>query len=130
MASALCLLSSVLRKISAEPLILKTVPAASLSTSSALEMPSCRKYRKPHPVPEKVGVNPYKGQALQEWWEWDGKGPYKYRHHHYPNNITLRDVQRRRIFKRHHAERERLNSIIQSDLLPKELRDSAFREKH
>ena len=103
---------------------------APLSTTPLMEMPSCKKYKRPHPVPEKVGVNPYKGQALQEWWDWDGKGPYKYRHHHYPNNITLRDVQRRRIFKRHHAERERLNSIIQSDLLPKELRDSAFREKH
>ena len=89
-----CLLSSVLRKVStAEPVIMKAVPAASLSTSSPLEMPSCRKYRKPHPVPEKVGVNPYKGQAMQEWWDWDGKGPYKYRHHHYPNNITCRDVQ-------------------------------------
>ena len=70
---------------------------------------SCRKYRKPHPVPEKVGINRYKHKALQvrdtisgviilypalqEWWDWDGFGPYKYRHHHYPNNITCRDVQ-------------------------------------
>jgi hypothetical protein len=48
---------------------------------------------------------------MQEWWDWDGFGPYKYRHHHYPNNITLRDVQRRRIFKRLHGERERINLI-------------------
>ncbi len=26
---------------------------------------------------------------MQEWWDWDGFGPYKYRHHHYPNNILL-----------------------------------------
>jgi hypothetical protein len=48
---------------------------------------------------------------VQEWWDWDGLGPYKYRHHHYPNNITLRDVQRRRIFKRLHGERTRINLI-------------------
>jgi hypothetical protein len=26
--------------------------------------------------------------VMQEWWDWDGFGPYKYWHHHYPNNIT------------------------------------------
>ncbi len=26
---------------------------------------------------------------MQEWWDWDGFGPYKYRHHHYPNNIPI-----------------------------------------
>merc|ERR1712179_429855 len=98
---------------------------APLSTTCMLEMPSCKKWRKPHPVPEKVGVNPYKGQALQEWWEGDGKGPYKYRHHHYPNNITLRDVQRRRIFKQHHRERELHRAIYLNDLLPKELQEKA-----
>ena len=103
---------------------------APLSTTSSMQMPSCRKYRKPHPVPEKVGINPYKYQALQEWWDWDGKGPYKYRHHHYPNNITCRDVQRRRIFKKFHGEREKLNAIIRNDLLPKELQENAWREKH
>ena len=49
--------------------------------------------------------------GVQEWWDWDGLGPYKYRHHHYPNNITLRDVQRRRIFKKLHGERSRLGLI-------------------
>ena len=125
------ILSSVLSKVIPAPtVILKTVPAVSLTTSAVVEMPSCRKYRKPHPVPEKVGVNPYKGQALQEWWDWDGKGPYKYRHHHYPNNITCRDVQRRRIFKKFHSEREKLNFVVRSDLLPMELREKAWREKH
>ena len=103
---------------------------APLSTTSMMQMPSHKKWRKPHPVPEKVGINPYKGQAMQEWWEWDGKGPYKYRHHHYPNNITCRDVQRRRIFKKFHSEREKLNAIIRNDLLPKELQENAWREKH
>ena len=41
-----------------------------------------------------------------------------------------RDVQRRRIFKRFHGEREKLNAVIKSDLLPRELKESAFREKH
>ena len=126
------LFSSLRGKVAPAPAVfLKTVvPAVSLSTSAVLEMPSCRKYRKPHPVPEKVGVNPYKGQALQDWWDWDGKGPYKYRHHHYPNNITCRDVQRRRIFKKFHSEREKLNFIQRSELLPMELREKAWREKH
>ena len=105
-------------------------PTSALSTSSCLEMPSCRKYRKPHPVPEKVGINRFKHKAFQEWWDWDGFGPYKYRHHHYPNNITCRDVQRRRIFKRHHEERNNLNHIVRSDILPRELREKAWKEKH
>ena len=101
-----------------------------LSTTSMVQMPSCKKWRKPHPVPEKVGINPYKGKAFQEWWDWDGMGPYKYRHHHYPNNITCRDVQKRRIFKKFHSEREKLNAIIKNDLLPKELQENAWKEKH
>jgi hypothetical protein len=27
--------------------------------------------------------------VVQEWWDWGGFGPYKYRHHHHPNNILL-----------------------------------------
>merc|ERR1711997_343948 len=42
--------------------------------------------------------------------------------------ITLRDVQRRRIFKQHHRERELTRSIYLNDLLPKELQEKA-REK-
>merc|ERR1712098_983223 len=130
------ILSSLVNKISLPRLLTKVSPVKleiltePLSTSACLEMPSCRKYRKPHPVPEKVGINRFKGKAYQEWWEWDGFGPYKYRHHHYPNNITCRDVQRRRIFKKHHAERKNLNWVMRSDLLPRELREKAWREKH
>ena len=102
---------------------------SSLSTTPALER-SRRVWRKPHPVPEKVGINPYKHKSPQEWWDWDGFGPYKYRHHHYPNNITCRDVQRRRIFKQTHEERRMLNSVMRSEILPRELREKAWREKH
>ena len=119
--------SHMLGAVSLSPLVSLVSP---LSTTAMMQMPSMRKWRKPHPVPEKVGVNPYKGKPVQEWWEWDGKGPYKYRHHHYPNNITCRDVQRRRIFKKFHADRENLNAIINNDLLPKELQENAWKEKH
>lgn len=70
------------------------------------------------------------GQAAQEWWDWNGFGPYKYRHHNYPNNLTLRDVQKRRIFKLFAEERLRVNSIFKNEILPKELRDVAYEEIH
>ena len=122
--------ASISKTLTVVPVSLNTTTSASLGTSACLEMPSCRKYRKPHPVPEKVGINRFNHKALQEWWDWDGFGPYKYRHHHYPNNITCRDVQRRRIFKKFHAERNNLNHVMRSDLLPRELREKAWREKH
>jgi hypothetical protein len=61
----------------------------------------------------------FNGQPLQEWWDWNGFGPYKYRHHKYPNNLTLRDVQKRRIFKQFAEERLRVNSIFKNEILPK-----------
>jgi len=76
--------------------------------------------------------NPWKGQLrfdkkpLQEWWEWDGLGPYKYRHHNYADNRVLKDVQRRRIFKRDHYERSKLQDVFYNDVLPKEVRDKAM----
>merc|ERR1711974_205107 len=87
------------------------------SWSHGLDGPSAR-----------AGVVMHQGKPLQEWWDWDGFGPYKYRHHHYPRNITLRDVQRRRIFKQHHRERGLVRSVYMNDLLPKELQEKA-REK-
>ena len=76
--------------------------------------------------------NPWKGQLrfdkkpLQEWWEWDELGPYKYRHHNYADNRVLKDVQRRRIFKRDHYERSKLQDVFYNDVLPKEVRDKAM----
>ena len=64
--------------------------------------------------PEKLNSKP-----VQEWWDWDGFGKYKFRHHKYPNNPTLRDVQRRRIFKIFAEERLRVNSIFRNEILPK-----------
>jgi len=107
--------------------------SALFSTSPALD----RSRKKGHPrvgamdsdgPSARAGVVMHAGKPLQEWWDWDGFGPYKYRHHHYPRNITLRDVQRRRIFKQHHRERELTRSIYLNDLLPKELQEKA-REK-
>ncbi|XP_023341496.1 28S ribosomal protein S14, mitochondrial [Eurytemora carolleeae] len=83
---------------------------------------------KPKPTRPWTGTNHYNHKALQEWWDWDGCGPYKYRHHHYPNNITLRDVQRRRIFKRLHFERASRENIIDNDILPAEIQDIAGQE--
>jgi len=73
-----------------------------------------------------TGVDLHYKKPFQEWWDWDGKGPYKYRHHHYPNNITCRDVQRRRIFKRMHFERSKLGDIRKNDILPSEVQQMAW----
>ena len=56
--------------------------------------------------------------SIQEWDEWDGFGGYKYKHHYMPNNITQRDVQRRRILKNHAEQRLRVNCIRKADILP------------
>jgi hypothetical protein len=61
----------------------------------------------------------YHGKAIQNWWDWDGFGPYKSRPHDYPNNVTLRDFQRRRIFKKFAEDRLRINSIFKNEILPK-----------
>ena len=86
--AALSLVSSLLSRQTSLPSLSSCL---AFSSTAALER-SCKSKRTPHPVPEKVGVNPYMGKKLQEWWDWDGLGPYKYRHHHYPNNITCRWV--------------------------------------
>lgn len=120
------MLSSLFQRLVVRSSI-ESIQKLPLSTSVTDLMPSCRKYKNRKPGPNH-GTNPHLGKAGQEWWDWDGMGPYKYRHHHYPNNITLRDVQRRRIFKRTHCERERLNAIRKNDLLPKELQENAWHE--
>lgn len=67
----------------------------------------------------------FKGKPIQEWWDWDGFGPYKARSHKYPTNWTLRDVQRRRILQQHAEERNRITSIFRNDILPQELKEAA-----
>ena len=52
----------------------------------------------------------------------------QYRHHHFPNNITLRDVQRRRIFKKGHRERSLITLLNKNDILPPELKRLAWEE--
>lgn len=64
-------------------------------------------------------LSPSQDKEIQGWYEWDGFGPYKYRAHRYPNNFTLRDVQRRRIFQKHAKERMLINTIRKNDILPK-----------
>ena len=56
--------------------------------------------------------------SIQEWDEWDGFGSYKYKPHYMPNNITQKDVQRRRILKNHAEQRLRVNCIRKADILP------------
>ena len=65
---------------------------------------------------------------MQEWWDWDGIGKYKSRYHYYPFNLMLRDVQKRRAFAKHNEERIKINALWKNDILPKELREHAFRE--
>ena len=60
----------------------------------------------------------FQGKKSQDWWEWDGFGPYKPRYHKYPTNWTLRDVQRRRILQQHAEERNRMTNIFRNDILP------------
>ena len=57
-------------------------------------------------------------------------GPYKYRTHYMPNNITQRDVQRRRKLKQHVEERLRVNCIRKADVLPSEIRKIDNAEIH
>jgi len=105
---------------------------SNLLTNSIETLSAVSQVRHAHTKTYKQDRNPYRGQlrfngkAVQEWWDWDGLGPYKYRHHYYPNNITQRDVQKRRIFKKRHYERSKLQDVVYNDVLPKEIRDKAF----
>lgn len=65
---------------------------------------------------------------MQDWYKWDGFGPYKVRSHCFPNNFTLRDHQRRRIFAQHAEKRNLVNCIRKADLLPREIRKIADEE--
>lgn len=91
--------------------------------------PFSYKTRKAPPKAYPVKKEDNLAKPIQEWWDWDGIGRYKYRSHDYPNNMTLRDVQRRRIFARHAQDRLRLNCIIRNDILPVELRQLADKQK-
>ena len=64
----------------------------------------------------------------QSWWDWDGIGRYEFRNHGYPTNLMLRDVQKRRMFAKHNEERIKINAIWKNTILPKELRDFAYRQ--
>merc|ERR1712179_317636 len=67
---------------------------------------------------------------MGDWWDWNGFGPYKKRPHEYPNGMTLKDLQRRRIFKEFAEERLRINCIRKADILPQEIRTLANKEIH
>ncbi len=41
------------------------------------------------PLPRQYPVVSNLNLVVQEWWTLDGFGPYKYRHHHCPNNIPI-----------------------------------------
>ena len=73
----------------------------------------------------KLNSGSFQDKPIQDWWDYDGFGKYKSRYHEYPTNMMLRDVQRRRIFKQFHEERNRLNCVFRNDILPKELQELA-----
>ncbi len=58
-------------------------------------------------------------KPIQKWEDYDGFGAYQYRHHKFPNNKTLNDLQKRRVFKVHAEERLRINAVRKADILPK-----------
>jgi len=78
----------------------------------------------------RVDPETYKGKPVQEWQDWDGFGPYKYRHHCLPSNHSARDWQRRRIFEQHAEQRLRINAVRKADILPAEIRRLADQEIH
>ena len=86
--------------------------------------------RKRAPGLPSFGQLAFKDKKIQEWDDWDGFGCYKYKHHYMPNNITQKDVQRRRILKEHAEERLRVNCIRKADVLPSEIRKLADAEIH
>ena len=86
-------------------------------------------YRKPLGLPN-FGQFAFQDKKIQSWDNWDGFGCYKYKPHYMPNNITQRDVQRRRILKQHAEERLRVNCIRKANLLPSEIRKIADAEIH
>ncbi len=63
-----------------------------------------------------------------DWWSYDGIGRYRTRHHDYPVNMMLRDVQKRRTFAKFHEERIKINAVWKNNILPEELRDLAYRK--
>lgn len=80
--------------------------------------------KKKNQIPQEKNL----AKPVQEWWDWDGFGRYKSRRHGFPVNMMLRDVQKRRIFEKHNEERIKINAIWKNDILPKELRELAYRQ--
>jgi hypothetical protein len=110
---------SSLRGLLAPPSLVPVATFARCLTGSTSDVFNCSlgagKYRKEQKYGWKsktknVG-NVHEGKKVQEWDEWDGFGPYKYKPHYMPNNMVQRDVQRRRILGQHAEERMRLNCI-------------------
>ncbi|TRY75223.1 hypothetical protein TCAL_01318 [Tigriopus californicus] len=108
-------------------------------TDKILGYPEGKHFRKEYPCKPKhkdghhknlpgLGVEAFKHKPVQDWYKWDGFGPYKVRSHSFPNNITLRDHQRRRIFAQHAEKRNLINCIRKADLLPREIRKVADNE--
>jgi len=108
------------------------IPILSNCANTTTQINSVR-WRTKVPKKKKIGQFPpdlFKGKPIQEWWEWDGFGPYKARSHRYPTNWTLRDVQRRRILEQHAEERNKITSIFRNDILPQELKEAAREQIH
>jgi len=117
---------------SLKPTLFQNLPILSNNLDSTSQVTSVR-WRTKVPKKKKIGQFPpdlFKGKASQDWWDWDGFGPYKPRYHKYPTNWTLRDVQRRRILQQHAEERNRITSIFRNDILPQELQEAAREQIH
>lgn len=77
------------------------------------------------------GPDKFKGAPVQDWQSYDGFGPYKYRHHSFPNNKTANDWMKRKVFVEHSEHRARVNAVRKAgDILPKELVRMADEEIH
>ncbi|XP_040564154.1 lysine--tRNA ligase [Lepeophtheirus salmonis] len=91
---------------------------------------SRKKLRRPKDPYVTTTADTYIGKPLQDWEAWDGYGPYKYRHHDYPNSGVLRDVNCRRIFAQRNQENFRLSAIAAAtDIFPQELIKKASQDR-
>lgn len=120
----------IAQSIKASPF--QNLPILSNNIDTTSQLTSVR-WRTKVPKRKKTGQFPpdlFKGKKSQDWWEWDGFGPYKPRYHKYPTNWTLRDVQRRRILQQHAEERNRMTNIFRNDILPQELKEAAREQIH
>jgi len=119
---------NIIRQLAGTTLKLSSGKEVSPALASRAFSTTGTDHRRHHPRMKKkggFGDGYFNDKPCQNWWEYDGFGSYAIRGHKYPTNITLRDVQRRRILKQHAEERNRVNCLFRNDILPKEIQEIA-----